>query len=151
VRKIVISGLSALVALAVAVGNAQPTAAATTASSPQRHQGITGTEFLINGKISCGSPRFCLAVGANLNQSANLAPVAVAWNGTAWRRVAVPTPKPTVALISLVDVSCRSATWCLVVGSYVTQALPGGERPYAMTWNGTSLTPTAAPPVPKGN
>ena len=32
---------------------------------------------------------------------------------------------------------------------YLTLAGAGAERPYALTWNGKSLTPTAAPPVPK--
>jgi hypothetical protein len=149
VRKIVMSGLLALVALAVAVGNAQPTAAATAASSPRGHQGITATAFLIDGKISCGSPTSCLAVGDNLDASTELAPIAEAWNGRAWHRVSIPMPKPTVALIDLADVSCKSAASCLVVGTYLTLAGAGAERPYAMTWNGTSLSPTAAPPVTK--
>jgi hypothetical protein len=142
------SGLLALVALAVAIGNAEPTAAATAASSPQRHQGITASAFLIDGKISCGSPTSCLAIGENLNKSPNLAPIAEAWNGTAWRRVAVPTPKPTSAFIALAGVSCKSATSCLVVGTYASLTGAGAERPYAMTWNGTSLRPTVAPPAP---
>jgi hypothetical protein len=144
------SGLLVLIALALVVGNALPTAAATAASSPQRQQGITVSAFLIDGKISCGSPTSCLAVGENLNQSPNLAPIAEAWNGTAWRRVALPTSKPTGAFVALAGVSCPSATSCLVVGTSATLAGAGGERPYAMTWNGTSLTPTAAPPAPKG-
>ena len=72
------------------------------------------------------------------------------WRGTgrmALRRRA--EPKPTVALINLAAVSCKSATACVVVGTYMTLAGAGTARPYAMTWNGTSLTPTAAPPVPK--
>ena len=149
-RKIVISGLLALVALAVAGANALlPAAAASAAPLAPRHQGTPVTAFVISGKISCGTPSSCLAVGENLKKSANLAPVVEAWNGTAWRSVAVPTPKPTVALISLAGVSCKSATACVVVGTYVTLAGAGAERPYALAWNGKSLTPTAAPPVPK--
>jgi uncharacterized lipoprotein YbaY len=145
------SGLLALIALAVAVGNAQPTAAATAASSPVARPGITAAVFLIGGKISCGSPTSCLAVGENLGASTELAPIAEAWNGTTWRRVAVPLPKPTVALVSLADLSCKSATACLVVGTYTTLAGAGGQRPYALTWNGTRLRPTATPRAPKGS
>jgi hypothetical protein len=47
-------------------------------------------------------------------------------------------------------VSCKSATSCLVVGSYDTPGEGGSELPYALTWNGTSLRTTAALPVPKG-
>ena len=133
-----------LSALAVAGGNALPVAAA---PSPQ-NGGTAVTGFVISGKISCATPSSCLAIGENLNKSGNLAQVVVAWNGTAWHSVAVPTPKPTVALINLASVSCQSATACVVVGAYVTLAGAGTERPYALTWNGTSLTPTAAPPVP---
>jgi hypothetical protein len=150
VRKIVISGLLALVALAVAGGSALPTAAATAAPLPPPHTGSTASAFIISGKISCGTPNSCLAIGESLNNSGKLTQVIVAWNGTAWRSVAVPTPNPTVALINLAAVSCQSATACVVVGRYLTLAGAGAEQPYALTWNGTSLTPTAAPPVPTG-
>jgi hypothetical protein len=151
VRKIVISGLLALVAVAVvgAGANALPTAAASAAPLAPRHQGTPVTAFIISGKLSCATPNSCLAVGENVGKSGNSAQVVLAWNGTAWRSVAVPTPKPTVALINLAAVSCKSATSCVVVGGYLTLAGAGAERPYALTWNGKSLTPTAAPPVPK--
>jgi hypothetical protein len=148
VRKIVISGLLALVALAVAGGNALPTAAATAAPLPPPQTGSAASAFVISGRISCGTPNSCLAIGESLNKSGGLTQVVVAWNGTAWRSVAVPTPNPTVALINLAAVSCRSATACVVVGRYLTLAGAGAERPYALAWNGKSLTPTAAPPVP---
>ena len=146
-RKIVISGLLALVALAVTGANSLPTAAASAA--PLAPQGTPVTAFIISGKLSCGTPNSCLAIGENLGKSGDLAQVVEAWNGKAWRSVAVPTPKPTVARISLAAVSCKSATSCVVVGAYLTLAGAGAERPYALTWNGKSLTPTAAPPVPK--
>jgi hypothetical protein len=142
----------ALVALAVGGGNGLPTAAATAAPvalSALQQQGTTATAFIVSGKTSCSSPDSCLAIGENLTKSGDLAQVVEAWNGTAWRSVAVPSPKPTVARINLAAVSCKSATSCVVVGTYATLAGAGTERPYAMTWNGRSLTPTAAPPVPK--
>ena len=147
-RKIVISGLLALVALSVAGANALPAAAASAAPLAPPRQGTSSTAFIVSGKISCGTPNSCLAIGESLSKSGDLAQVVEAWNGTAWRSVAVPTPKPTVALINLAAVSCQTATACVVVGSYLTLAGAGAERPYALTWNGTSLTPTAAPPVP---
>jgi hypothetical protein len=148
VRKIVISGLLALFALAVAGANVLPTAAASAASlAPQPH-GTSGTAFVISGKISCGTPNSCLAIAVNVSKSGGFAQVVVAWNGTAWSSVAVPTPKPTVARINLAAVSCKSTTSCVVVGGYLTLAGAGAERPYALSWNGKSLTPTAAPPVP---
>jgi hypothetical protein len=151
VRKIVISGLLALIALAVAVagGNALPTASAATAAPvTPRHQEITGTAFIISGKISCATPNSCLALAGNTGKPGQLAQVVEEWNGKAWRSVAVPTPNPAVARISLAAVSCRSATACVVVGAYLTLAGAGAQRPYALSWNGKSLTPTAPPPVP---
>ena len=147
-RKIVISGLLALIAVALAGANALPAAAAS-ATPLAPHQGTTGTAFIISGRISCGTENSCLAIGVNVGKSGSFAQVVVAWNGTAWRSVAVPTPKPTVARINLAAVSCTTATACVVVGTYVTLGGAGAERPYALAWNGKSLIPTAAPPVPK--
>ena len=146
VRKIVMSGLLALVVLAVGGGNAVPTAAAPLATL---RQGTSAAAFVISGRISCGTPNSCLAIADNDNQSGQTQ-VVMAWNGTAWRSVAMPRPKPTVARVYLAGVSCKSASACVVVGAYVTLAGRGAERPYALTWNGRSLSPTAAPPVPKG-
>jgi hypothetical protein len=148
VRKIVISGLLALVALAAAGANALPAAAASAAPLAPPHQGTTGTAFIINGKISCATPNSCLAIGESLGKAGTVAQVVEAWNGTAWRSVALPTPKPTVALLNLAAVSCQTATSCVVVGSYLTLAGAGAERPYALNWNGKALAATAAPPVP---
>ena len=148
-RKIVISGLLALVALAVAGANALlPAAAASAAPLAPPRQGTTGTAFIVSGRISCATENSCLAIGVNVTKSGSFAQVVVAWNGTAWRSVAVPTPNPTVARINLASVSCTSTTACVVVGTYMTLAGAGAERPYALAWNGKSLTPTAAPPVP---
>ena len=144
-RKIVTSGLLALVALSVAGASALPASAAPLAPG---NQGTPVTAFIIKGKISCGTENSCLAIGDNVNKSGNQTQVVVAWNGTTWRSVAVPSPNPAVALINLAAVSCQSATSCLVAGGYLTRTGAGAERPYALIWNGKSLTPTAAPPVP---
>ena len=152
-RKIVISGLLALAALAVAGANALPTAAASAATLATQHQGTSTGAFILSGKLSCGTPNSCLGIGVSLGKSGDLTQVVEAWNGTAWRSVALPTPMPTVARVNLAAVSCKSAAEsaisCVVVGRYLTLAGAGAERPYALTWNGKSLTPTAAPPVPK--
>ncbi len=97
---------------------------------------------------ACGSPKSCLAIGLSSNNPGNPAPIAEAWNGTRWRSVAVPTESRRRLLYG---VSCRSATSCLVVGTYLAVAGTGFERPYALTWNGKSLRPTARPPAPKGS
>ena len=148
-RKIVISGLLALFALAVAGANVLPTAAASAATLAPPPRTTPITAFIIGGKLSCATPTSCLAIAYNVSKSGTQTQVVVAWNGTSWRSVTVPKPNPKVALINLAAVSCKSATSCLLVGGYLTSTGAGSERPYALTWNGKSLTPTAAPPVPK--
>ena len=159
VRKIVMSGLLALVVLAVAGGNALSAAAAplapVAALAPLAplaalRAGSSASAFVISGKMSCGTPNSCLAIAGNGGKSGGLAQVVEAWNGTAWRSIAGPAPKPAAGRVYLAAVSCKSATACVVVGGYVTSGRAGAERPYALSWNGRSLTPTAAPPVPKG-
>ena len=102
----------------------------------------------IISKISCGSAKKCLAIVLHQNYASGAdIPVAEAWNGTAWRSVAVPEPKRALAGFTILTaVSCKSATACLVVGNYNTAK---NYLPYALTWNGTSLKPTAALLVPK--
>ena len=97
-RKIVTSGLLALVALSVAGASALPASAAPLAPG---NQGTPVTAFIIKGKISCGTPNSCLAIGDTVSKSGIQTQVVVAWNGTTWRSVAVPTPNPTVARINL--------------------------------------------------
>jgi hypothetical protein len=150
VHKIAVSGL---VAVAAVLGGVAPASAAMRsipAAPPRQQSSITLTAYTAVGRISCGSPKSCLAVGENLSRPDHPTPVAEAWNGTAWRSIPVPIPK-TVTNVFAGDVSCPSATSCLVVGTYEPLAEAGGpDQPYAMTWNGTSLTPTPVPPAPKG-
>jgi hypothetical protein len=160
VRKIAMSGL---VALAAVLGGVIPASAA--AAAPVAAAQVPGTAaasaavlpqvaaaaaFLIaaGSRVSCGSAKACLAVGTNINSTSGIsAPIAEAWNGTKWKSVAVHAPKgPSGA--SLTGVSCKSVASCLAVGEYSTSA---GDRPFALTWNGTALKPTAAPPVPAGD
>ena len=145
VRRIVLAGVLALTAL---LGSVIPASAATSAEPGTQTVGISGTFFLLGSTISCGSPTTCLAVGSDFTNGSGLTPMAAAWNGTAWRPVAVPTPKGA-ALTLVTGVSCKSATSCLVIGDYDTPGENGSDLPYAMTWNGAALRPTAAPPVPK--
>jgi hypothetical protein len=149
VRRIVISGL---VALAAALGGSGPAVAATApaarAPSVVRAQPAAAAGFFFPGPVSCGAPKACLAVGTNVTKTSDVTTaVAEKWNGTAWKPVVAREPKGA-KFTDFTGVSCRSATSCLVVGVYGSSA--GGDLPYAMTWNGTSLTPTAALPVPKG-
>jgi hypothetical protein len=90
----------------------------------------------------------CLSVGANFTSTANPTPVVEALSGRKWKSVSVKLPKGAEGA-ALDGVSCKSRAYCLAVGAYYTGA--GGSLAYALTWNGTALTPVAAPPVPKGD
>jgi hypothetical protein len=102
----------------------------------------------IGDRISCASPTACLAVGIDSGSSGSQSiPVAEALHGTGWKSVAVKAPKGATAS-ALTGVSCKAATNCLVIGEFGDKT--GNIHPAAWTWNGTVLTPVAAPPMPGG-
>jgi hypothetical protein len=92
--------------------------------------------------VACLSAKNCVAVGTNENK---FAPLAEAWNGSAWRTTAVPLPvKGSNA--SLYAVSCpafKSGVHCVAVGSFITP----GNRSFGLiaSWNGTSWSTKQAP------
>jgi hypothetical protein len=103
-------------------------------------------------RISCGSPTACLAVGQSAGPAGSGGPTlppAVALEGTTWKTIAVPLPKIPQPYLNLDGVSCKTATYCLVVADYADQN--GNSHPYILTWNGRWLAATAVPPVPRGD
>jgi hypothetical protein len=135
--------MTGLVALAALVGSAMPAAAASTPSSAP-----VSASIVLSGRISCGSPKACLAIDVTLGNS-NTSTIVNAWNGTTWKSFTVHAPKGA-SFAGLGGVSCKSPAYCLLVGDYVTSPQSGAFRPYALTWNGTSLRRAPAPPLPKG-
>ena len=103
--------------------------------------------------VSCVLATDCLGIEGSATQSGReqAAPTRVArWNGSSWKRLGVPLPKGTTA-VDLDGVSCPGARSCLVVGDYYTQpGVSGMSRVLALSYNGTSLKPTPAVPLPKG-
>jgi hypothetical protein len=162
-RKIVISGL---VTVAAVLGSAVPavtasaataktaTAVTTTAwpaaaglATPARPAtNISADLGAMGDKISCASPTACLAVEGIGGDTGPEVATAEALHGTAWRSVAVKAPKGAQDT-ALTGVSCKAATYCLVLGAY--EGKDYNYHPAAWTWNGTALTPLAAPPLPK--
>src|SRR5262249_1724384 len=63
-----------------------------------------------------------------------------------WKAVPVKMPKGARFAIPT-GVSCKAATYCLVVGEALTNSAPG-IVPFAQSWDGTTLTPIAVPPLP---
>ena len=89
--------------------------------------------------VSCTSATRCIAVGHNGN-----GPLAERWNGTTWALQTVPIPA-SFFHPGLNDVSCTSASACVAVGFYITD--DDDHLPLAATWDGTTWTVQATPPV----
>jgi hypothetical protein len=125
--------------------------------SMARPQDSGGGSLSFNSEnaVSCGSATACLSVGVSVDlgsdTSAGFTPVAARLHAGTWKSVPVKSPKGA-GLTLLSDVSCKAATYCMVAGEDATFSGSGsGIHPYMLTWNGTSLTPVAAPPVPKAD
>jgi hypothetical protein len=164
VRTIAISGLVALAtvlggvafpatAMAQATSGVRSTGAvAARAAGPARAAGEGG---IFGGvpKISCASTTDCLAVEgtSSLSDDGSAVPTRVGrWNGKAWKGVGVTLPKGTKSA-DLEAVSCKGATSCLVVGDYYKSTSGSAPNfPLALIYNGTSLKPAPAVPLPKG-
>jgi hypothetical protein len=169
VRRIALSGLVAVAAL---LGGVIPATAATATPSAGtrvspfspaaalsavtrawlRPQASGATVAIIGTAISCGATTSCLVVGSTVNSSSgNSFPFAKAWNGTAWKPVTLHLPKGIAASGSaLTQVACKSATNCVVLGMNLSGSMTVSIRPFTLTWNGTTLSPAAAPVLPSG-
>jgi hypothetical protein len=93
----------------------------------------TGPGGLVS--IWCVRTSFCMAV--------TRARVAQQWNGTGWRQL--PIPQPAGRPAHLRTVTCRSAVYCVAVGSY--KPAIGGSRTLSELWNGTNWQ-VSLPPSP---
>jgi hypothetical protein len=153
VRRIAISGL---VALAAVLGGAAVPAAATTqpAAVARIASAATSAAALFTDtfpKISCVTGVDCLAVtgSSTLTEGTSTATAISRWNGSTWKRAHVALPKGTRSL-DLNSVSCKGAKSCLVVGDYYTSAnASASSHALALIYNGTSLKPMPAVPLPK--
>jgi hypothetical protein len=129
--------MSGLAAVAVVLGCSVPAVAKADLGGP--------ADLLLGNasKISCGAATACLAVGEARGKTGNHAG-AEALRGGTWRPVTVTAPGGAGTQSTLLDVSCKSAGYCLAVGLYGPYL-----QPYAMTWNGSSLAPVVKLPAPK--
>lgn len=155
-RRIVIAGLVALAAtlggVAVPVSAATDRPARAVRPAGALRPAALGLQPNVAPRISCVTARDCLAIAGTSAQSAGAAPVAMAiarWNGSRWTRARAALPRGTRS-VDLAGVSCRTATSCLVVGDYYTSAGSGASsHALALTYNGTSLRPLPAVPLPR--
>lgn len=94
--------------------------------------------------VSCTSSSQCMAVGSRVTTGTRTDTLAQAWSGGRWH--VLTTPNPKAARTSYLDeVSCRSASWCMAVGSSTSKA--HGTAALAQAWNGSRwrLTTSAVP------
>lgn len=149
-RRIALAALAAATVLgcsaAVLAGTTGHSAAAVTGGD---RAGYTWTEsFGFPNQVSCASATSCFAVGEGPNSRGIAFPVAESWHAGTWKTVsAAKAPGYAGETSELLHVSCKAANYCLVYGDY----LGNGTTQYAMTWNGTTLTPVAKLPLPSGD
>jgi hypothetical protein len=114
----------------------------------------TGALYIATG-LSCGTLSDCLTIGmAGATHSGPLRPAAERQHAGTWK--SVPVQAPTGAVMTTLDgVSCKAATYCLVVGESLSDLPPttatSGMSPFVLSWNGTALTHAATPSVPKAD
>jgi hypothetical protein len=171
VRRIAISGLVALAAVlggvaVPATAIAQPTGAMAQPTSAVRAGSVVTTRTARTAPaaevgeggsgeplISCVLTTDCLGLegSSSLSDAGTSIPTRAArWNGSSWQGVGVTLPKGTKS-DDLNGVSCKAANFCLVVGDYYTSTSQNAtNRVLALSYNGTSLRPTATVPLPKG-
>jgi hypothetical protein len=120
----------------------------------QRPQASGSGALYIATGLSCGTPSDCLAIGmAGSTHSGPLLPAAERQHAGTWKSVPVKAPTGSV-MTSLDGVSCKAASYCVVVGESLSDLPPigtNGMSPFVLSWNGTALTRIAAPPVPKAD
>ena len=93
------------------------------------------------GAVACSGSRACTAVGSFARGRGAPRPLAVRWNGSAWK--VQPVPAPTATGSMLAAVACPAADACRAVGSDL-------KGLFAAVWNGSAwrLRPV---PVPAGS
>jgi putative hemolysin len=90
--------------------------------------------------VSCASESFCMEVGNSPDTHGYSHANAARWNGTRWRKVALPT----LVYDTLEGVSCWSRKGCIAVGSSMSSA-NAYSRPLVERWNGNAWKLRKAP------
>jgi hypothetical protein len=125
VRKLVLAGLAVLTGLlggaVPAIGEQFPTV-----RPPAPWPGITVSLYALGfNQIACSSASACLGLGLAVNPKTLGSQVTLAWNGTAWRKLALPIPAKGAMAVELTGVSCArqpKRPGCVAVGDYVSKS-----------------------------
>ena len=107
-------------------------------ATPQPRAGVISDESL--GSVSAATASQAWAVGAGGTLGAQL-PLAEQWNGTTWKKVAVPLPAgATAGTLSAVDDLSSGNAWAVGTSG------PGGTSQTLIEhWNGTAWTVVSSP------
>jgi subtilisin family serine protease len=106
--------------------------------------------------VSCASAGSCMAVGW-LQEGTTRKALTARWNGSSWSIVSTPTPSGAKGPVELRGVSCASASSCMAVGRYYSDANFNPSKQETKTlveaWDGTSWTiqPSVNQEGKKGN
>jgi hypothetical protein len=144
--KIITSTALAAVAAAIAIASltAGPATAATPkASLPGAGRSAAEPDDDLAGVV-CATVKDCLAVGGN-STSPVVAPLAVRWNGTAWKPVSVKLPAGAVAgWLDAVSCLRTAGAHCLATGAFIPKnfAASGNSTGLADAWSGKAWKPT---------
>ena len=92
--------------------------------------------------VSADSASDAWAVGAYRNNTTGVRDTLILhWNGTAWSRMASPSPGTRLNMLTGVSAAGAGNAWA--VGFYRSQA--AGAQPLILHWNGTAWSQVAAP------
>jgi hypothetical protein len=144
-----VAGLAGALATGAAASGSSAARNATAATTPTWHMQAppepARTIDRAFGDVSCSSSSACLAIAiTDLPRNLGFGLFAETWNGSHWTARTVPNGKGDPYLYG---VSCRSAQWCVAVGS--VNASDDTYAPVADRWNGSAWM-QAKPPVPAG-
>src|SRR6185312_14032463 len=124
----------------VAVGRVGAGALSEFYNGTEWKQVATGVTGLFES-VSCTATTACTAVGQGSGKL-----IVRRWNGTSWVMQLPVSPTGSTASTGT-EVTCRSATECVLVGSYTAE---GTVRSLAERWNGTAWSQDTVP-LPKGS
>jgi hypothetical protein len=155
VRKLVLTGLALFAAgLTALLSGVTPAVAAQFPAVQSRapQPGITVTLYALGfNQVSCSFASACLGLGLEVNPKTLGTQVTFAWNGTAWRKLALPSPAKGAIGVGLTGESCARETKqpsCVAVGDYTGKS--GHASVFAVAWAGGALRLLPAPRLPKG-
>ncbi len=92
--------------------------------------------------VSCTSAAFCMAVGSYVMVSGRPGTLVEEWDGRTW--AAVPIAVPGSTSNELRSISCRSASFCMVAGTYSNSTALSDQSTLVEAWNGRSWSVVAS-------